>query len=106
MSRPNATDRYLVQFRKIGKLHFKTDCAFRDGQLDAARGYVIRVLSTLCASVAAGRVLDADTDTVVYQNSNQPGGVAWSAGQAPGAPARRSGGGIERACVQNIRHSM
>ena len=78
--RPNEFDRYLVQFRKIGKLDFKTDCAFRDGQLDAARGYVIRVLSTLCATVAAGRVLDADTDTVVYQNSNQPGSVAWSAG--------------------------
>ena len=81
MSRPNATDRYLVQFRKVGKLDFRTDCAFRDGQLDAAQGYVIRVLSTLCATVAAGRVLDADTDTVVYQNSNQPGAVAVAWGR-------------------------
>jgi len=64
--RPNETDRYLVQFRSLGKTYFVTDCAFRDGQGDVAELYVRRVMECGAAGVAAGRVFDCDTDVVVF----------------------------------------
>jgi len=64
--RPNETDRYLVQFRSLGKTCFVTDCAFRDGQGELAELYVQRVIECKAAGVAAGRVFDCDTDAVVF----------------------------------------
>jgi hypothetical protein len=78
MQKPNEVDRFLVQFRTVGADDFKTDCAFRDGQLDQAKRYIDAVLDCDAARIedgralpiVAGRVLDCwrpDGDEVVYE---------------------------------------
>jgi hypothetical protein len=67
--RPNATDRYLVQFKAWGiNQYYATDCAFRDGQLDAAKCYVDASVARRHAQ--AGRIHDcdapADQDPIIY----------------------------------------
>lgn len=59
-------DRYLVQFREDMQDYFKTDCAFREGQLDAAKRYVRMVVDTL-DHVAEGQVLDNETRSCVFR---------------------------------------
>lgn len=59
-------DRYLVQFRDHGKDYLKTDCAFRDGQLDLAKTYVRTIVDTL-DRVLEGQVLDATNHMCVYK---------------------------------------
>ena len=59
-------DRYLVQFREHTQDHFKTDCAFRDGQFHLARRYV-RIVADTLDYVEEGRVLDAETETCLYR---------------------------------------
>jgi hypothetical protein len=57
---------YLVQFRKADWEYFKTDCAFRQGQLDLAMVYVWSIVDAL-EDVVQGRVLDAGTHRCVYR---------------------------------------
>ena len=57
-------DRYLVQFREHD--YFKTDCAFRDGQLDRAKLYVRMIVDAL-DYVVEGRVLDGETCVFSYR---------------------------------------
>lgn len=65
--RPNATDRYLVQFKPWGvNQPFETDSPFRDGELEAAKLYVDRTVTALTDKVKAGRVWDCDTEQIVY----------------------------------------
>ena len=59
-------DRYLVQFREDAQEHFKTDCGFRDGQLDRARLYVLIVVDEI-DHVQEGQVLDTRTQTCVFR---------------------------------------
>jgi hypothetical protein len=61
-------NRYLVQFREDTQQDFRTDCAFRDGQLCLAMQYVCTILDAL-AHVAEGRILDARTHTCVLRCS-------------------------------------
>ena len=59
-------DRYLVQFREETQGHFKTDCAFRDGQFHLATLYVLIVVDGL-DYVEEGQVLDTKTQTRVFE---------------------------------------
>lgn len=58
--RPNETDRYLVQFCRIGTDDWTDDCPFRDGQLDTAKSYLERVIATQPHLI--GRIYDYDDD--------------------------------------------
>ena len=60
-----ATQQYLVQFQELTHDYFKTDCAFRDGQLHLAKCYVRMIVDAL-NYVAEGRVLDGETCVFKY----------------------------------------
>ena len=59
-------ERYLVQFREDTQLYFRTDCAFRDGQLRLARHYVSLIVASV-AIVEEGQVLDSETQSCMFR---------------------------------------
>lgn len=58
-------NRFLCQFRDVGKDYFKTDCAFSDDE--QAAQYVDKVVRVLQATTAEGQVFDAQERSIVHQ---------------------------------------
>ena len=64
-------NRYLVQFKDVGKEYFVTDCSFPLGKLGNAIAYCEMICDALC-TVADGQIVDTsrtligDYSDVVY----------------------------------------
>ncbi len=58
-------NRYLVQFKEHGREYFKTDCAFREGQVYLAILCVLTIVDGL-SYVVEGQVLDAKHRECVF----------------------------------------